>query len=206
MTIGIIGSGQIGSTVATLAIKAGHRVVMSNSRGPDSLKELVASLGPNAKAGTPAEAAAAGDIVVLAIPFRNRETLFRSGINLRERIVVDAMNPYTADFKVMDLGGRGSAELVAQELPGARIVKGLNSLYNSTLASSSRPKGAKDRIVLPLASDDEQAKRVVANFVDSIGYDAFDNGSLRNGRTQEPNAKLYNKPLTLEQARTLNGT
>lgn len=204
MTIGIIGSGAIGSTVATLATKAGYRVVISNSRGLDSLQDVVKTLGPNAKAGTPAQAAAEGDIVIIAVPFRSREALFRSGIDLRDKIVVDAMNPYTADFKVMDLAGRGSAEIVAQELPGARVVKGFNTLYSATLASSARPKGAKDRIMLPLASDDEQAKRTVADFVDAIGYDAFDNGNLQNGRTQEPNTKLYNKPLTLQQAREIS--
>jgi 8-hydroxy-5-deazaflavin:NADPH oxidoreductase len=204
MTIGIIGSGLIGSTVAGLAIKARHKVVISNSRGPESLRDLVAELGPNARAGTPADSVAAGDLVVLAVPFRDREALFKSGLNWRGKIVIDAMNPYAPDFTIMELGGRGSAEIVAHDLPGARVVKAFNTLYHKTLGASARPKGSKERIVLPIASDDEQAKRVVAEFVDSIGYDPFDNGNLVNGRTQEPNTALYNKPLTLDQARALS--
>jgi predicted dinucleotide-binding enzyme len=193
---------MIGSTVAQLAVKGGHRVLISNSRGPDSLSDLVKELGPNARAST-VEQAATSDIVVIAIPFRDRESLLKSGLDLRGKIVVDAMNPYAAAGKVMDLGGRGSAEIVADELPGARVVKAFNTLYYKTLASSARPKGSKDRIVLPLASDDDEAKRVVASFVDSIGYDPFDNGSLVHGRTQEPDTALYNNELTLEQARAL---
>ena len=201
MVIGIIGSGNIGSTVARLAVAAGHRVLISNSRGPGSLSDLVNGLGPNAKASTPAQAIAGGDIVVLAVPFRDRDALFASGIDLRGKIVVDAMNAYTADFKVMDLGGKGSSEIVAGELPGARSVKGFNTLYSATLAGGARPKGSAERIVLPLASDDAEAKKLVAQFVDSIGYDPFDTGALKDGRHQEPDTALYNKPLSLVAAR-----
>ncbi len=203
MTVGIIGSGMIGSTVARLATQAGHSVVISNSRGPASLRSLVTELGPLAKAGTVQEAIDAGDIVVIAVPFRDREQLFTSGVSFRDKIVVDAMNPYSADFKIMDLGGRGSAELVAEELPGARVVKALNTLYFDSLAKSARPSGSAERIVLPIASDDKDAKRTVASFIDSIGYDPLDLGSLKNGRKQEPNTALFNKPLNLEQAQAI---
>jgi len=194
---------MIGSTVARLATQAGHSVVISNSRGPASLRSLVTELGPLAKAGTVQEAIDAGDIVVIAVPFRDREQLFTSGVSFRDKIVVDAMNPYSADFKIMDLGGRGSAELVAEELPGARVVKALNTLYFDSLAKSARPSGSAERIVLPIASDDKDAKRTVASFIDSIGYDPLDLGSLKNGRKQEPNTALFNKPLNLEQAQAI---
>jgi 8-hydroxy-5-deazaflavin:NADPH oxidoreductase len=203
VVVGIIGSGMIGSTVARLATQAGHSVIISNSRGPGSLRSLVTELGPLARAGTVREAIESGDIVVIAVPFRDREKLFSSGVNFHDKIVVDAMNPYTADFKIMDLGERGSAELVAQELPGARVVKALNTLYYDMLAKSARPSGSAERIVVPIAGDDKDAKRTVASFIDSIGYDPLDLGSLKNGRKQEPNTALYNKPLNLEQARVI---
>ncbi|HZV80156.1 MAG TPA: NAD(P)-binding domain-containing protein [Candidatus Binatus sp.] len=203
LVIGIIGSGKIGSTVARLAVGAGHDVVISNSRGPDSLSDLVASLGPHARAATVAQAVRDGDIVVIAIPFRSRATLFGSGVDFRGKIVVDAMNAYTENFEPMDLGGKGSSELVAQELPGARVVKAFNTLYSKTLASAAQPKGSPERIVLPLASDDADAKRVVASFIDSIGYQPFDNGSLVGGRRQQPETALYNKSLSASQAATL---
>jgi len=202
MTVGIIGSGNIGGTIARFAVAAGHNVVIANSRGPDSLKDLVAELGPLAKAATPAQAIAAGDIVVIAIPFRDREQLFKSGVDLRGKIVVDAMNPYSADFTLMDLGGRASAQVLAEELPGARVVKAFNTLYSKTLASSARPKGSPNRIVLPIAGDDAAAKKVVAAFIDSVGYDPFDTGDLAHSLVQEPNSALYNKPLTLAQAKS----
>ena len=201
MTVGIIGAGNIGGTVARLAVAAGHDVVIANSRGPDSLKDLVAELGPRAKAATPAQAVAAGDIVVVAIPFRDREQLFKSGVDFRGKIVVDAMNPYAADFSIMDLGGRASAQVVAEELPGARVVKGFNTLYSKSLASSARPKVSPERIVLPIAGDDAVAKKTVAAFIDGVGYDPFDTGDLAGSLVQEPNAVLYNKPLTLPQAK-----
>jgi predicted dinucleotide-binding enzyme len=174
MTVGIIGAGSIGSTVARLAIAAGHDVVIANSRGPDTLKDLVVELGPKARAGTPAQAIAQGDLVVLAIPFRDRDSLFKSGVDFGGKIVVDAMNPFTPDFKVMDLGGRGS---------------------------DARPKGSPERIVLPLAGDDAAAKRAVASFIDSVGYDPLDIGSLVDGRRQEPPGSVFSKPLTLAQAK-----
>src|SRR5215469_2918057 len=206
LVIGIIGSGKIGSTVARLAVGAGHDVVISNSRGPDSLSDLVASLGPHARAATVAQAVREGDIVVIAIPFRSRATLFGSGVDFRGKIVVDAMNAYTENFEPMDLGGKGSSELVAQELPGARVVKAFNTLYSKTLASAAQPKGSPERIVLPIASDDADAKRVVAGFIDSIGYEPFDDGSLVDGRRQQPETALYNVSVSASEAKTLVAT
>jgi predicted dinucleotide-binding enzyme len=202
MTVGVIGAGNIGATVARLAVAAGHSVVIANSRGPDSLKDLVTKLGPKARAGTAAEAIAQGDIVVVAIPFRDRDDLFKSSVDFSGKIVVDAMNPYTTDFKLMDLGGLGSAEVVASELPGARVVKAFNTLYYETLDSSARPKGSPERIVLPLAGDDAEAKRTVSSFIDSVGYDPLDLGTLVDGRKQEPGSP-YSKPLSLAQAKAL---
>lgn len=205
MTVGIIGAGNIGGTIAKLAVAAGHKVVISNSRGPDTLKDLVTQLGANAKAGTPADAVAQGDVVVLAIPFQDRDSLFKHGPSFKDKIVVDAMNPYSDKGEIIDLGGQSSAEIVARELPGARVVKAFNTLYYGTLASRGRPKGSPDRIMLPVASDDADAKRTVSSFIDSIGFDPFDVGSLANGRKQEPKGALAGKTLTLAQAQRAAG-
>lgn len=203
MIVGIIGSGMIGSTVARLAVGGGNKVVIGNSRGPNSLRDLIAELGPRAKAGTAAEAVAAGDMVLLAVPFRYRDSLFKSGVNFRGKIVIDATNPYAPDMSILDLGGRGSSEIVAEELPGARIVKAFNTLYFETLLRSARPKGSSERIVIPIAGDDAEAKRSVAAFIDSIGYDVLDMGSLKEGRKQQPNTAFYNRSLTADQAKAL---
>jgi predicted dinucleotide-binding enzyme len=200
MTVGIIGSGNIGGTVARLAVAAGHTVIVANSNGPESLKDLVSRLGPKARAGTPAQAIAESDLVVVGIPFLNREKLFKSGVDFRGKIVVDAMNPFTPDFKIMDLGGLGSAEIVAAELPGARVVKAFNTFDYETLNSSAKPNGSPERVVLPLAGDDAEAKRSVASFIDSVGYDPLDVGNLVEGRKLEPGS-AFNEPLTLAQAK-----
>jgi 8-hydroxy-5-deazaflavin:NADPH oxidoreductase len=203
MTIGIIGSGNIGATVARLAVSAGHNVFISNSRGPASMASVVSFLGDKAKAGTVDDAIAAGDFVVVAIPFRERAGLFEDAARFRGKIVVDAMNPYSDSMEPMDLGGRGSAEVVAEELPGARVVKAFNTLRAAVFASSGRSRGAADRVALPIASDDADAKRVVASFIDSIGFDVLDVGSLEDGRKQEIGAPLYMKPMGLKQAQAL---
>ena len=200
MTIGIIGSGNIGSTIARLAVNAGHNVVISNSRGPASMASLVSSLGDKAKAGTVDDAVRAGDIVVVAIPFGERANLFKDAAKYRGKIVVDAMNPYGDSMEPIDFGGRGSAEVVADELPGARVVKAFNTLRFSLLASDARPAGSAERIALPIAGDDAEAKQVVSSFIESIGFDVLDVGPLESGRKQEINAPLYGKQLRLADA------
>ena len=206
MKIGIIGSGNIGGTVARLFVKAGHQIAISNSKGPQSLESLISSIGVDAKAMTVKDTVAYGDIVLLAIPWRKREELrsLPSGL-LKNKIIIDATNPYSESFELIDLGNSTSSEEVAKELPGAHIVKAFNTLYFETLGNGAMPSGRKqDRLVLFVAGDDGAAKQVVSNLIEDIGFKAVDTGSLREGgRKQQPDSPIYNNPMTLEVAQKL---
>lgn len=200
MNIGIIGAGHIGGTLARHFAKAGHQVGLSNSRGPASLEGLVRSMGPNACAMSIEEAAKFGEIVLLAVPWRTPEALPRPEW-VAGKIVIDAMNPYSAEGEVMDLGDTTSSEEVARRLPGARLVKAFNTMYYHTLATEARPRG-RERLALFVAGDDAEAKAVVSRLIEEIGFDPVDTGSLREGgRMQQPGSPIYNKPMTAEQAR-----
>lgn len=200
MKISIIGAGHIGSTLARHFVKAGHLVGLSNSRGPASLASLVKSLGPNACAMSTDEAARFGEIVLLAVPWRSPEALPPAHL-LAGKLVIDAMNPYSAEGEPMDLGERTSSEEVARRLPGARLVKAFNTMYYHTLATEPRPRG-KNQLVLFVAGDDAEAKRVVCDLIGQIGFAPVDTGSLRDGgRKQQPGSPIYNKPMTADDAR-----
>jgi len=181
-TIGLIGSGHIGSTVARLAVDAGHDVVLSNSRGPETLTDLVDQLGPHARAATAAEAAAAGDIVVVTIPLKNyRQVPVQP---LRGKVVIDTNNYYPQrDGNIAELDDESTttSELLQHHLPESHVVKGFNNIYFGFLGSLARPKGDPGRSVLAIAGNDSQAKATVAAFFDDIGYDAYDVGPLSEG-------------------------
>ncbi|GAB1695128.1 NAD(P)-binding domain-containing protein [Krasilnikovia sp. M28-CT-15] len=185
-TIGLIGSGLIGSTVARLATAAGYDVVLSNSRGPETLQDLVAELGPRARAGTSAEAAAAGDIVIVTVPLRAYREV--PAEPLAGKVVIDTNNYYPERdgvFPELENGTATTGELLQRHLTKAHVVKGFNNIYFKHLASLGRPAGAADRTALPIAGDDVAAKRTVTEFLDAIGYDAVDVGPLsENWRTQ----------------------
>jgi predicted dinucleotide-binding enzyme len=185
-TIGLIGSGNIGSTVARLAVAAGHSVVLSNSRGPETLRSLVDELGPRARAGTPAEAAAAGDIVIVTVPLKAYRDV--PAAPLAGKVVIDTNNYYPERdgvFPELENGSSTTGELLQQHLGTAQVVKAFNNIYFPHLGSLARPAGAPDRTALPIAGDDPAAKQTVVEFLDSIGYDAVDVGPLaENWRTQ----------------------
>jgi 8-hydroxy-5-deazaflavin:NADPH oxidoreductase len=202
MRIGLIGSGRIGSTVARLAIEQGHEVVLSNSRGPDTLAGLVAKLGPKASAATVSEAAASADLVVVAIPVRaDRELPVEP---LAGKIVIHADNYYPqrdGHIPELDAGRTTSSELLAAHLPTARIVKVFNTIEASQLGSQGQPAGSADRRALPLAGDDDEAKKVVAELIDSFGFDVVDAGPLAEGRRFEPSTPAYGPRLTADEVR-----
>jgi predicted dinucleotide-binding enzyme len=185
-TIGLIGSGNIGSTVARLAVAAGHDVVLSNSRGPQTLQDLVSELGPKARAATPAEAASAGDIVVVTVPLRAYQDVPAEA--LADKVVVDTNNYYPERdgvFDELEDGSSSTGELLQKHLPTARVVKGFNNIWFEHLRSLARPAGSADRSALPIAGDDAGAKQVVTEFLDSVGFDTVDAGPLaENWRTQ----------------------
>jgi len=194
-TIGLIGSGHIGSTVARLAVDAGHDVVLSNSRGPETLADLVAELGPKARAATAADAAAAGDIVVVTIPLKAYRQVPVEP--LRGTVVIDTNNYYPQrDGHIAELDDRSttSCELLQAHLPDSHVVKAFNNIHFRHLASLPRPAGHPERSVLAMAGDDEAAKQTVAEFLSSIGYDAYDVGPLAEGWRFQPDTPAYGQP------------
>ncbi|WP_434744044.1 NADPH-dependent F420 reductase [Micromonospora sp. SH-82] len=181
-TVGLIGSGNIGGTVARLAVAAGHDVVLSNSRGPETLADLVAELGPRTRAGTPAEAAAAGEIVVVTVPLHAYRQVPVE--ELAGKVVVDTNNYYPErDGRIAELDDESTttSELLQAHLPTSSVVKGFNNIYFEHLLALARPAGAADRSVLAVAGDDPAAKATVTAFFDSIGYDTLDAGPLAEG-------------------------
>jgi 8-hydroxy-5-deazaflavin:NADPH oxidoreductase len=194
-TIGIIGSGMIGGTVARLSVAAGHKVVLSNSRGPETLRELVAELGPLATAATAEQAAEAGDLVVVSIPVKAFAEI--PAKPLAGKAVLDTGNYYPerdGHFEELDTGALTSSGLLQRDLPGAHVVKVFNNIYFKHLQSLARPSGAEDRTALPIAGDDQAAKAAVTAYLDSIGYDAADAGPVAESWRQEPNTPAYGTP------------
>jgi len=194
-TVGFIGSGLIGGTVARLAVAAGYDVVVSNSRGPETLAGLVAELGPKARAATAAEAAEAGDIVVVSVPFHAHARLPIT--QLAGKVVLDTNNYYPerdGNFAELDEGKLTSAELEQRQLGTARVVKVFNNIFHAHLASLPRPSGDPERSSLTIAGDDAGAKRTATEFLDAIGYDAVDIGSLADSWRVEPGQPAYGPP------------
>jgi 8-hydroxy-5-deazaflavin:NADPH oxidoreductase len=194
-TVGLIGSGSIGSTVAKLAIAAGYDVVLSNSRGPETLSDLVAELGPRARAATGGEAGAAGDIVVVTVPVKAYPNV--AGGALAGKTVIDTGNYYPQrDGQIPELDSKSltDSELLLRYIPGANVVKGFNNIFFKHLLSLARPAGAADRTYLPIAGDDAAAKAAVTAFLDSIGYGVVDGGALAEGWRQEPGTPVYGTP------------
>ncbi len=202
MKIGIIGSGKIGGTAARLFAAAGHEVALSHRGGPESLSEQVEQLGDTACAMTVEEAAAFGDVVLLALPWRAREDL--PAERLAGKIVIDATNPYRPDFTLYDLRDSTSSEEVLQAVPGARLVKAFNTLFAKDLASGGRPElPLAERTVILVAGDDPQAKEVVSRLVEEIGFAPVDTGGLREGgRLQQPESPMFGRRLIPAEAKS----
>lgn len=187
-TIGIIGAGNIGKTVAAHLVKNGYSVKISNSKHPDSLKETILQLGNGATAVTAIEAAQA-DIVFLALPWIQVKTLTQIA-NWNNKIVIDATNHFvTPDFQVADLGNRSSSEVVQDYLPGARIVKAFNTLYFKILEAN--PVVANGHRVLFVSGDDKEAKVQVSDMIKDIDFAPVDLGSLSvGGKLQQAKGAL----------------
>jgi predicted dinucleotide-binding enzyme len=178
-TIGLIGAGQIGSQVARLAVAHGYDVVISNSRGPETLADLVAELGARARAATPAEAAAAGDIIVVTVPLKNYRDV--PVAPLAGKIVIDTNNYYPErDGQIPELDNESTttSELLQAHLPSSRVVKAFNHIYASQITTDGRPAGAADRRALAIAGDDAAARKAVTRLLDEFGFDAVDMGPL----------------------------
>jgi predicted dinucleotide-binding enzyme len=195
MTIGIIGSGAIGTAFARTLARAGIEATISNSRGPESLNELVQELGPAIKGGT-REQAARADIVLVAVNWAKLPAALAGLPAWSGRILVDANNPIEAPlFKPVDLKGRASSEVVADLVPGARVVKAFNHLRAEVLAGNPQSDGG--RRVLFYSGNDSAAKAEVAALIDRIGFAGIDLGSLADGGrlAQFPGGPLPNQNL-----------
>ncbi|MFC8509933.1 NADPH-dependent F420 reductase [Streptomyces sp. NPDC057411] len=194
-TLGLIGSGMIGGMLARLAVAAGLDVVLSNSRGPQTLADLVGELGPQARAATPAEAARAGDLVVATIPLGAYDRLPADA--LAGRTVIDTMNYYPErDGAIAGLDTREatSSALVQRHLADSRVVKACNNIFFFSLLTAARPAGSPDRSALPIAGDDPAAKAEVAELLDALGYDTVDIGTLADSWRSEPGTPVYVRP------------
>jgi predicted dinucleotide-binding enzyme len=202
MKIGIIGAGHIGATAAQLFVEAGHEIAISNSRGPETLKNLIAELGAKAQALTIEEAAKFGEVVLIAIPFGKYKTLPADAFN--GKIVIDAGNYYPdrdGQFAELDSGDTTSSELMVAHLNGARLVKAFNTIWFEHLKTQGNGDlPLEERRAIFVAGDDAEAKETVKKLIEEIGFAASDTGSLRDGGlTQEPGTAVYNRNLTLSE-------
>jgi predicted dinucleotide-binding enzyme len=204
--IGFIGSGNVGQALARAVIGRGHEVIMSNSRGPSTLSALIGVLGQQARAGSAAEAIEQADIVVLAIPFTSIDQLPAAAMN--GKVVVDATNywaPRDGHIAGIDSGETTSSEMVAERLPGARIVKAFNSIIAADINQHARPSGHAGRRAIPIAGDDPTSKEIVAALIDEVGFDVVDLGPLAAGRSIDP-LDAWESPLGAMETETLMRT
>ena len=198
-TIGFIGAGHIGSQVARLAISCGYPVVISNSRGPETLAALVGELGKSARAATAADAATAGDIVVVSIPLKNYRDV--PVAPLAGKIVIDTNNYYPQrDGHIPELDNESTttAELLQTHLRTSKVVKAFNHIYAAQLTTDGQPAGSKNRRALVIAGDDAA---VVTKLLDEFGFDTVDAGPLKEGWRIQRDTPGYGPRRTAEELR-----
>jgi 8-hydroxy-5-deazaflavin:NADPH oxidoreductase len=180
--IGLIGAGHIGSQVARLAVASGYDVVLSNSRGPDTLADLIAELGPRARAASVVEAARQGDLVVVTIPLKNIGEIPVEP--LAGKLVIDTNNYYPdRDGTIAELENESTttAEMLQRHLPASKVVKAFNHIYAKELTTHGTPAGTPNRRALVIAGDDAEAKQTVVHLLDQFGFDTVDAGPLAEG-------------------------
>jgi hypothetical protein len=187
-TIGIIGAGHIGTALAQAATDAGYDVVLSNSRGPETLTDLVEAIGArpsgrgSVRAATAAGAGAAGDLVVVTVPLGAVDDVPVEP--LAGKVVIDTNNYYPerdGHIAVLDDETTTTAELLQDHLPTSRVVKAFNHIYAADITARRTPPGTPNRRALAIAGDDAPAKETVASFIDELGFDVVDLGPLAEG-------------------------
>ena len=201
-TIGFIGAGHIGSQLARLAVKHGYDVVLSNSRGPATLADLVAELGPHARAGTTVEAATAGDIVVVTVPLKSYRAVPEAP--LAGKVVIDTNNYYPqrdGHIDELDDESTTTAELLQRHLPSSKVVKAFNHIYAAELTTHGQPAGSQNRRALVIAGDDPAAKVTVTRLIDQFGFDVVDAGPLAEGWRIQRDTPGYGPRRTADELR-----
>lgn len=201
-TIGFIGAGHIGSQLARLAVAHGYNVVVSNSREPETLSDLVKELGPRATAGTSEQAARDGDIVVVSIPLKNYRQVPVEP--LAGKIVIDTNNYYPQrDGYIQELESESTttAELLQAHLPTSKVVKAFNHIYAAELTTDGQPAGSPNRRALVIAGDDAHAKAQVTHLLDQFGFDTVDAGRLHEGWRIQRDTPGYGPRRNAEELR-----
>lgn len=186
-TVGIIGAGEVGSNVARALISLGYKVIVANSRGPETLRQLIQSLGPSARAATAAEAADAGDFVVIAVPLK-----LVNDMPVRElagKIVLDTNNYMSwrdGNYPMIDSGERTVYELRQEHLPTSKVVQAFTHIQAPRITNAGLPRGARRRLAFPISSNFPEAVELVAALFDRLGYDTVDNSPLRESWKTAP--------------------
>jgi predicted dinucleotide-binding enzyme len=201
-TIGFIGSGHIGGQLARLAVRAGYEVVVSNSRGPETLAALVQELGGHARAGTPLEAARAGDLVVVSVPLKSYRAVPVEP--LAGKVVIDTNNYYPqrdGQIRELDEEATTTAELLQAHLPRSKVVKAFNHIHAAELTTHGQPAGTVSRRALAIAGDDQAAKATVARLIDQFGFDVVDAGPLAEGWRYQRDTPGYGPRRTADELR-----
>ena len=193
-TIGIIGAGHIGSQVARKAVQLGYDVVISNSRGPETLQDLVSELGPKARAATAAEAAAAGDFAVVTVPLKSYKDIPVEP--LAGKIVIDTNNYYwerDGRIPALDNGEATTSGLLQEHLPQSKVAKGFNHIMARDITTDGTPAGTQDRRALATASDFTEAADLVTRLYDEFGFDTVNVGPLSESWRVERDRPAYVK-------------
>ena len=191
-TMGIIGAGHIGSQVARKAVELGYDIVISNSRGPETLAQLVGELGPRARAATAAEAAAAGDFAVVTVPLKNYRDIPVEP--LAGKIVIDTNNYYwerDGRIPALDKGEATTSGLLQEHLPTSKVAKGFNHIMASDITSDGSPAGTANRRALATASDYPEATELVTRLYDEFGFDTVSIGPLEESWRVERDRPAY---------------
>jgi 8-hydroxy-5-deazaflavin:NADPH oxidoreductase len=202
--IAILGAGKVGTALARVAVEAGYQVDIAASGSPERIALIVDVLAPGAHATTATEAVVGAELVVLALPlhkFRHLDTSLLTG-----HVVLDIMNywtPIDGEISEFDDAPEGTSVLVQRAIPGARVVKTLNHVGYHELEEQRRPAGAPDRVALGAVGDDREAVGQVLAFLERIGFDAIDGGSLANGVAFQPGSPLFGAPYSAGRFREL---
>lgn len=207
MRIGVIGSGMIGATVGELWVKAGHEVKFS-SRHPENLKTLAARLGEKASAGTPKEAAAFGEVLLVSVPYHALPQLGRDlSAEIQGKTALETGNLYPdRDGEIAEqiiASGKGSGVYSAEYLAGARVVRAFNTMYYKVLAKEAHRSG--DRVAVPLAGDDAQALDTASALVRDAGFEPVIAGPLSRAKDFDAGTPVYTKALTARELRSALG-